>query len=80
MDDFFDGLKAIFIILGILSVVFFITALIYEIPNRAHEMHVITATGEEIMGEVKIKEWQGQTWIELEDGTMEQVVKNKIIK
>ena len=80
MDDFFDGLKAIFIILGILSVVFFIIALIYEIPNRAHEMHVITATGEEIIGEVKIKEWQGQTWIELEDGTMGQVVKYKIIK
>ena len=80
MDDFFDGLKVIFIILGIRSVLFFITALIYEIPNRAHEMHVITATGEEIIGEVKIKEWQGQTWIELEDGTMAQVVKYKIIK
>lgn len=80
MDDFFDGLKAIFVILGILSVVFFITALIYEIPNRAHEMRVITATGEEIIGEVKIKEWQGQTWVELEDGTMAQVVKYKIIK
>lgn len=80
MNDFFDGLKLIVIMIGILSIIFFIVALIYEIPNETHKMHVITATGEEIMGEVKIKEWQGQTWVELEDGTMAQVVKYKIIK
>ena len=56
MNDFFNGLKLIVIMIGILSIIFFIVVLIYEIPNRAHEMHVITATGEEIMGEVKIKE------------------------
>lgn len=80
MDDFFDGLKAIFIVLGILAVIFFIVALMYEIPNKIQEVYVVTAAGEEMTGKFEIKEWRGQTWVELEDGTMEQIVKYKIIK
>lgn len=48
--------------------------------NNTQTLYVVTATGEEMTGQFTLTHKDDSVWVRLEDGTMEQVVKYKVIE
>ena len=74
--DIFDKLKIAVATAAILALA---CASIYSI-NSFQTLSVVTATGEEMIGDFRLIKWKGSTWIQLEDGTRVEIVKYKKIK
>mgnify|MGYP004553234189 CR=1 FL=1 len=67
----------ILIVLILMAIIACCFAIYYA--KNVQTLYVITATGEEMTGHFILKHKSNSVWVRLEDGTMEQVVKYKII-
>lgn len=68
------------ILIGVISAMIIACCFWFYYAENARTLYVVTATGEEMTGHFILRHRYDSVWVRLEDGTMEKVIKYKVIE
>lgn len=68
------------ILIGVISAMIIACCFGFYYVENVRTLYVVTATGEEMTGHFILRHRYDSVWVRLEDGTMEKVVKYKVIE